>query len=77
MEKMEVQLANLTAWVQTAVVTGSSRESSIRSGASTTPSDLGDSKPPSVVGSKLWMTVLGFILGMVYTRHKITDYWYL
>ncbi|XP_052094778.1 coiled-coil domain-containing protein CG32809-like isoform X4 [Mytilus californianus] len=50
MEKMEVQLANLTAWVQTAVVTGSSRESSIRSGASTTPSDLGDSKPPSVVG---------------------------
>ncbi|CAG2211365.1 SNIP [Mytilus edulis] len=51
MEKMEVQLANLTAWVQTAVVTGSSRESSIRSGASTTPSDLGDSKPPSVVGS--------------------------
>lgn len=51
MDKMEEQLANLAAWVQTAVVSGSSRESSIRSGASTTPSDLGDSKPPSIVGS--------------------------
>lgn len=44
---MEEQLASLAAWVQTAVVSGSSsRESSIR----TTPSE--DSKPPSVVGSK-------------------------
>jgi hypothetical protein len=31
MDKMEEQLANLAAWVQTAVVSGSSRESSIRS----------------------------------------------
>ena len=54
MDKMEEQLANLAAWVQTAVVSGSSRESSIRSGASTTPSDLGDSKPPSVIGSMLF-----------------------
>lgn len=48
---MEEQLASLAAWVQTAVVSGSSsRESSIR----TTPSE--DSKPPSVVGSKYnWM----------------------
>jgi hypothetical protein len=57
MDKMEEQLANLAAWVQTAVVSGSSRESSIRSGASTTPSDLEDSKPPSVIGSRFFFLI--------------------
>ncbi|XP_021357319.1 serine/arginine repetitive matrix protein 2-like isoform X3 [Mizuhopecten yessoensis] len=52
MDKMEAQIANLAAWVQTAVVsTNSSRASSVRSGASTTPSDTGGSQLGSIPGS--------------------------
>ncbi|XP_021357323.1 sickle tail protein-like isoform X7 [Mizuhopecten yessoensis] len=51
MDKMEAQIANLAAWVQTAVVsTNSSRASSVRSGASTTPSDTGGSQLGSIPG---------------------------
>ncbi|XP_069111141.1 serine/arginine repetitive matrix protein 2-like isoform X4 [Argopecten irradians] len=51
MDKMEAQIANLAAWVQTAVVsTNSSRASSVRSGASTTPSDIAGSQFGSTPG---------------------------
>jgi len=58
MDKMEAQIANLAAWVQSAVVsTGSSRASSVKSGVSTTPSDTGGSQPGSVC-SKYSVTVV-------------------
>lgn len=57
MDKMEAQIANLAAWVQTAVVsTNSSRASSVRSGASTTPSDHTGSQIASTPGSKSLVT---------------------